>query len=198
VFLFLKGQKFRKFINQLLVLIFSPINTEMPLSNLYNSQTVENLKKGFKMNEIANWISPEAAYILVMKGGSQHCVITSSVKDDWIKGNAGIAKVVCLYEDESTKELKLMIENPEIIEYISKKNVVKFSQRCLVVGPEMIVRFDEVAIIEKSNADILPRDCFLDSGEPIASSVVSEIAGLQEFWSEKERFKDAGNEWRTI
>ncbi|MCK9435250.1 MAG: hypothetical protein M0R32_10705 [Candidatus Cloacimonetes bacterium] len=150
------------------------------------------------MNEIVNWISPESAYILVMKGGSQHCVIASSVKDNWIEGNAGIAKAVCLYEEESTKELKFVIENPEIIDYISKKNVVKFSQRCLVIGPEMIVRFDEIAIIEKSNADILPRDCFCDSGEPIASGVVSKIAGLQKFWSEEEDFKGTGIEWRAI
>lgn len=151
------------------------------------------------MNKVFSWISSGAAYILVMKGGSQHCIISSQDEqsnDDWISGSAGVAKTLCLYEDEDIR--KLILDYREKVETIIQNKTCKFIQPCLVEGPKMMVKSDEISIIEESNAPILSRRCFDEYDCLIEENVVKEFEELKRFWSQDKGFARVDDEWRPL
>ena len=149
------------------------------------------------MNDILSWICPGIAYIVVMKGGAQHCVIVSSVDEKWITGFAGISKTVCLYEEEN-KNLKLIVDSQDSVVAEVSNKPCRFLQKSLISGPEMIVRFDEITIIEKTKATILSEDCFDEDGVLIEENVVKNMKGLEVYWTQEDGFNRTKEEWRTI
>ncbi len=134
-----------------------------------------------------------AAYILVMKSGSQHCLVFSSSLNDgkcWLTGRAGISRLLCLYEESpDNPELKLVVEDAETIRALFGGKRKYLTKGCLVVGPEMMVNKDEVAIIEKSASVLLPEECFLENLEINTDVVVGHVPELKQYWNPNNGFR---------
>lgn len=145
-----------------------------------------------KMKKISDWISNNVAYIVIMKAGSHHCIVNSSLvqkDDEWMEGNAGVQKTICLYDAaDSDQNLTLIIGDQNSVLELIKTRPCHMIKQCLVIGPEMIVRTGEISIIEKSVIPILGSNCFDDQGAIKESVVVWNLPELQNFWSAENGF----------
>lgn len=151
------------------------------------------------MNEILDWISKSSAYILILEGGSQNCVIGpqfSKLEKEWIPSYAGIVKTLCLYEEDEKR--KIIFDYRERVETIVGEKVCLFSRPYLVAGPKMVVKADKILIIEESRFQILSDLCFDKDGHIIEENLVKEVPELQDFWTKETGFKNTNCEWRTV
>ena len=144
------------------------------------------------MKNISSWISNEMAYIVIMKAGSHHCLINSSPaekEDEWIEGNAGVQKTICLYDaNDSDPNLTLIIGDHNSVNERTRTRPCYVTKQCLIVGPEMIVRSGEISIIEKSLTPILGSNCFDEQGAIKESVIVWNFPELREYWNSENGF----------
>ena len=133
------------------------------------------------MDIMRDWMISGAPYIMIMKSGSQHCLVVSSVSDSWIFGNAGITKYICLYEDDDGT-LKLVVDDGDSIKVKVGTKQRLLIRQCVVRGPEMLARVEEISIAEKSVAVYLKEECFDLSGNIVPDVVVGAVPELQKYW----------------
>lgn len=137
------------------------------------------------MKEISNWVAKNNAYIVIMKNGMQHSFISSSVQKEWIIGNAGVVKTVCLYEeDDENRTLKLIVDNQDVVHSKVSGGVPLFLKQFLLAGPEMVIRTSEISVMERSKTPAIETNCFTQEGGIMEEVLASQIPELKSYWSE--------------